>query len=63
MISSFSLSSFISGCAGFSLLAGCSLAVALCGYGAPASHCGGFPSCRAQALRRAGFRSCGAWAQ
>ena len=30
---------------------------------ARASHCGGFSCCRARALGRMGFNSCGTWAQ
>ena len=53
---------FICGCAGSSLRAGFSLAVASGGYSsgsAQASHCDGFSCCRAQALGLTGFNNCG----
>ena len=37
----------------------CCFPWAFCGFSAQASHCGGFSYCRAQALERAGFSSCG----
>ena len=41
---------------GFSLVVAMGLLSGCC---TPASHCGSFPCCRAEALGRAGFDSCG----
>ena len=37
----------------------CCFPLAFCSFSAQASHCGGFSCCRARALQRAGFSTCG----